>query len=193
MSRFPPIYVLRHGQTRWNAEGRLQGHANSPLTEAGRAQALRQAALLAEFDLAEYEIRVSPQGRAFETAAIALGARASRLVTDDRLMEIDIGVWTGRRRVDLDIGTFEQGPHVPDGDLAFYEAAPDGEGFAALRSRCETFLISLHRPTICVTHGITSRMLRATAMGLPGAALGDLPGGQGVIHVVADRAHRTLA
>lgn len=189
---YPAIYVLRHGETHWNAEGRLQGTSNSPLTEAGRAQAARQGALLEALDLSAFDIRISPQGRAIETAGIALAHQADFLRTDDRLREIDVGGWTGAVRHMLEAAHVTPSDHTPDGHLAIYDAAPGGEGFDALRTRCLLFLESLTRPTICVTHGITSRMLRATAMGQPGAALGDLPGGQGVVHVVEDRRHRTL-
>ena len=48
---FPDLYILRHGQTEWNAEHRVQGGLDSPLTAQGREEAARQRALLAECDL----------------------------------------------------------------------------------------------------------------------------------------------
>ena len=188
---FPPIYVMRHGETEWNAEGRFQGALNSPLTEQGRAQARAQGEVLAALDLEEFDIRVSPQGRAFETAAIALAHRVPFLRTDDRLREIGVGSWAGQRRDQMTPPGIVL-EDTPDGPLALYEHAPGGEGFAALRARCADFLSDLTGPTLCVTHGITSRMLRAVAMGRPSAVLGDLPGGQGVVHVVENGMHRTL-
>ncbi|MEL6620354.1 MAG: histidine phosphatase family protein [Pseudomonadota bacterium] len=188
---FQPIYVMRHGETEWNAEGRFQGGLNSPLTALGRAQAEQLAATLATLDLDRFDVWVSPQGRAFETAAIALSRQATMLRTDDRLREIGVGDWSGKLRSE-----FAPAGHLltdsPDGPLALYEHAPGGEGFAALRARCEAFLSDLTRPALCVTHGITSRMLRTVAMGLSVAGLGDLPGGQGMVHVVEDGQHRTL-
>ena len=74
---FHPIYVMRHGETAWNAEGRFQGALNSPLTELGQEHARRLAQTLDALDLDQFDIRVSPQGRAFETAAIALARRAN--------------------------------------------------------------------------------------------------------------------
>jgi probable phosphoglycerate mutase len=188
---FQPILVLRHGETLWNAEGRFQGVLNSPLTERGQEQARAQGRILADLDLADYDVRVSPQGRAFETAAIALARQVSHLRTDDRLREIGVGDWSGLLREGLTVFGETQ-PDTPDGPLALYEHAPGGEGFAALRARCLDFLQSLERPTICVTHGITSRMLRTVAMGLPASTLGDRPGGQGVIYGVEAGEHRTL-
>lgn len=190
---YPPFYVLRHGETEWNRAGRFQGAANSPLTETGRVQARAQGELLRTIDLDVVQIFVSPKGRAFETAAIALSGRVPLLRTDDRLREIDIGDWTGARHDELRGVTGSTRPDTPDGALAIYDHAPGGEGFAGLRARCESFLADLTGPTLCVTHGITSRMLRALALGLPPARLGELPGGQGVIHIVRDGQHETLA
>ena len=189
---YPPIYVLRHGETEWNRETRWQGALNSPLTELGRDHAARQGALLADLDLTHFDIRVSPQGRAFQTAAIALGERVDYLHTDMRLREILVGNWTGRLRSELIPAPGPVGEDTPDGPLALYEHAPGGEGYTSLKQRCVSFLADLDRPTICITHGITSRMLRCLALGWPSARLGDLPGGQGVVHVVENGVHRTL-
>jgi len=188
---YPTLYVLRHGETEWNAAGRFQGALNSPLTELGRQQAKRQGEILAELDLAGVDIRVSPQGRAFQTAAIALADKVAHLRTDDRLREIEVGEWSGLYNNEI-IATGETGPDTPDGSLARLDFAPGGEGYTALRVRCMAFLRDLTRPTLCVTHGVTSRMLRALALGQSSASIGDLPGGQGVVHVVEQGAHRTL-
>ena len=51
MTSYPPLYILRHGETVWNAENRLQGHFDSPLTARGRAQAEAQNAILRARDL----------------------------------------------------------------------------------------------------------------------------------------------
>ncbi|MEM8656220.1 MAG: histidine phosphatase family protein [Pseudomonadota bacterium] len=188
---FQPIYVMRHGETVWNAEGRFQGALNSPLTEIGRAQARSLAEVLGAHDLSGFDVRVSPQGRAFETAAIALARQVPELHTDARLCEIGVGEWSGRLRSEM--APPGMAPHdTPDGPLALYEHAPGGEGYAALRARCTEFLHSLTGPTLCVTHGITSRMLRTVALGQPSATLGDLPGGQGMVYVVKDGVHRRL-
>ena len=188
---YHPIFVMRHGETVWNAEGRFQGALNSPLTEKGRAQARQLGTALGAHDLAGFDVRVSPQGRAFETAAIALAGLVPELHTDMRLREIGVGAWAGKIRSEVaPAGMVQQ--DTPDGPLALYEHAPGGEGFAALRDRCSDFLNSLTAPTLCVTHGITSRMLRTVALGQASATLGDLPGGQGMIYVVENGVHRRL-
>ncbi|MGX9354477.1 histidine phosphatase family protein [Roseobacteraceae bacterium S113] len=188
----PPIYVLRHGETEWNAQARFQGAANSPLTEQGRAQAKAQGAALGQIDLGEMRVFVSPQSRAIETAALALGPLVSHMHTDPRLRELEVGAWTGASRDQLRGVSGPTYADTPDGHLALYEHAPGGEGYASLRARCEAFLAELTGPTLCVTHGITSRMLRILALGRPTAQLGELPGGQGLVHVVKDGVHSTL-
>ena len=188
---YRPIYVMRHGETEWNAEGRFQGALNSPLTELGQQHAHQLAKTLAALALDQIDIRVRPQGRAYETAAIALARQANFLRTDDRLREIEVGDWSGQVRADVTPSGLVL-EDTPDGPIALYEHAPGGEGFAALRARCTAFLNDLTGPTICVTHGITSRMLRTVAMDQPSASLGSRPGGQGMVYVVENGLHRTL-
>lgn len=181
---FPELYVLRHGETHWNAENRMQGGLNSPLTDTGRAQAARQAALLGQQDLTGFVAFSSPQGRAIETVGIAVAPHMAMIRTDDRLREIGVGAWQGRLRSELQV----TGPLVdgPDGPIAMYEQAPGGEGFARLEARCRAFLADLPGPAVLVTHGITSRMLRCIVLGLDRAGLGHLPGGQGVVFHLRD-------
>lgn len=172
---FPPLYILRHGETEWNAQGRLQGRYDSALTQRGRAQALAQRAILLRRDLTGFTAVSSPQGRAYQTAAIALDGVIDDIHTDERLGEIGLGDWAGQTRSLL----MEEAQVKSGFDL--YERAPGGEGFAALRLRAAAFLADLQGPSVVVTHGITSRMLRLIALGLPMAALTELPGGQGVV------------
>ena len=140
---YPEIYVLRHGETTWSAEGRMQGALNSPLTELGKEQAARQAEILTGIDLTGFAILSSPQGRAFETAAIALARKVEKINTDHRLREIEVGGWGGRLRSELcSPGEFED---TPDGALELYERAPGGEGFAALEARCLGFIVGNRR------------------------------------------------
>ena len=176
MAPYPPLYILRHGETEWNAQNRLQGRFDSALTAQGRAQALAQRRILEARDLSGFIALTSPQGRAFHTASIALEGVVDGIETDNRLREIGVGDWAGRARTDLMT-------IVPDARDTFdlYETAPGGEGFHTLRTRCTAFLEDLKGPAILITHGITSRMLRLIVLGLKTEALRDLPGGQGVV------------
>ncbi len=133
----------------------------------------------------------SPQGRAVETAGIAVAPLLAELRTDARLREIDVGEWTGRLRAELHPAGAEAEEFDAD-DIALYGGAPGGEGLVALQARCASFLGDLTGPGLVVSHGITSRMLRVVALGLEEDALADMPGGQGVVHHLSGGAQRTL-
>lgn len=182
MAEFPELYILRHGETAWNAEHRMQGALNSPLTDKGKGHAALQADILAGIDLSDFDAWCSPQGRAFETAAIAVARKVPFIHTDIRLREIGVGQWQGKVRSELKTDIpIEEGP---DGPIALYAHAPEGEGFDALEARCTDFLTSLTRPAVLITHGITSRMLRSIVLGSGRESISQLPGGQGnVFHL----------
>ncbi|WP_375227552.1 histidine phosphatase family protein [Roseobacter sp. S98] len=180
MPDFPPLYILRHGQTHWNAEHRVQGQLNSPLTDLGHRQAAEQHRILSGRDLTGFRFLSSPQGRAFQTAAIALEGLAMRIDTDPRLAEIIVGEYEGRRRAELpDGGAADESE---ESALHLYDSAPGGEGFAGLRARCAAFLDDLKGPSVLVTHGMTSRMLRLILLNRDMSEMAALPGGQGVVY-----------
>lgn len=87
------LYIIRHGETIWNAEGRLQGRADIELNEKGREVAGRLGEQLEdiEFDC----IYSSPLIRAYETACLIRGHRNIPIIRDDRLKEICFGVKEG--------------------------------------------------------------------------------------------------
>ena len=85
MPDYPELLILRHGETEWNREGRMQGALDSPLTYVGRAQALAQGAALRAAGIGPVRWFSSPQGRALETARLASGE--ARVTADDRLRE----------------------------------------------------------------------------------------------------------
>lgn len=181
----PDLFLMRHGQTAWNAEGRLQGRLDSPLTDLGRRQARAQAHLLA--GLGDDLLRISsPQGRARASASIIFGGHP--FATDDRLAEIDVGAFAGHLVGDLR----RRHPDIFAGDrLSWYDRSPGGEHFAGLQARVAAFLDDLPGPAMIVTHGITLRMLRLVAMGAPLSALGHLPVHQGAVHVLRGGRHET--
>ncbi|MEL6570315.1 MAG: histidine phosphatase family protein [Pseudomonadota bacterium] len=186
MPRFPELYVLRHGQTTWNAENRLQGLLNSPLTAKGEMQAARQFEILRSRDLTGFAAVSSPQGRAIQTAGIALAGLVDTVRTDDRLCEIDVGDWSGLSRSDLP--TFDG----EDPLLALYNHAPGGEGLIRLRARCVDFLNHLTGPSILVTHGITSRTLRSLATVDEASTPVSVGGGQGCVYHIKDGVQNLL-
>ncbi len=174
----PDLFILRHGETEWNREGRYQGWLDSPLTARGEDQARRMGAHLAHLGIgaATHAIRVSPAGRAQATARLAF-AQAAWTTLDD-LREIGMGDWSGATRADLVArGALAEGA----GMLDLYATVPGGESFDGLWERAGRVLAAISGPTILVTHGITSRFLRTRALGLSLDRLAEAEGGQGVI------------
>ncbi|HWK28836.1 MAG TPA: histidine phosphatase family protein [Solirubrobacter sp.] len=115
------LVLVRHGQSTYNAQARLQGQADPPLSAAGRAEAERLRPSLPPFA----QVVTSDLQRARETAAL-LGYPDAR--TDVRLREIDVGAWEGRPLADFPDTTemvWRGGPR----------RAPDGEAWEDLRAR----------------------------------------------------------
>jgi len=177
---YPELYILRHGQTVWNAEDRMQGWLNSPLTAKGEQDAARQGEILRHRDLDGFTFVCSPSGRAVQTAGIACGGLARAIHTDIRLREIGVGDWAGRLRCELPM------PDGPDPYMAQYEMAPNGEGLSALSDRVRAFLDDLDGPAVLITHGITSRVIRSIVVGEHALANPTVHGGQGCVYHLCD-------
>lgn len=190
---YPEIFVLRHGQTEWNREGRHQGRKDSPLTSLGRDQAAQQGRILRSVGLSDASVACfcSPQGRAAATADIALSAIAATAIRDDRLMEINFGQWEGLTLDDIDAHWPGTTDAEPDPFLWSF-CAIGGERFDDMAARCASFLGTLTRPTVIITHGITSRVLRGLWLGLDVSEMSDLGGGQGCVYHLRDGAQNRL-
>ncbi len=100
------VTFVRHGQTDWNVEDRIQGHSDIPLNECGRSQAKELAEELKDchFDL----VYSSDLSRAHETARIIVEGRGLSVQTDQRLRERDCGVWEGRFSKEYFEASFEE-------------------------------------------------------------------------------------
>jgi broad specificity phosphatase PhoE len=170
------IYLLRHGETLWNTESRLQGHLDSPLTEKGRYQAsfngLRLKSLLAE----NPTIYSSPLGRCIETARIVaskIGMDETTIERDERLKELNYGQWEGRIKSE-----------IKNSDSELYHArrrdrwnvpAPGGESYSNVAARLQNWLNELNGgSTIVVSHGCTGRILRGIYAGLSSEEISSL-------------------
>ncbi len=169
------ILLLRHGETAWNVERRLQGRADSPLTERGRRQAEAMGRLVVELmqrHPGDWRLVTSPLGRARDTAAAVAAATGLELGEDDRLAEVDCGAWEGVPF--SDVLREREGP--PSRRWIF--EAPDGESAEALRARIDAWLATLppepQRRVIAVSHGVASRILHGAYLGLPLDAVVDL-------------------
>lgn len=139
------LILARHGQTAANAAGLLLGRADPPLTELGRAQAARIAAVVAPLDVAR--VVASPLLRARETAA-ALGRPVD---VDERWIEIDYGVFEGERLRDVPSEVWRKWRADPR------YAPQDGESLAALGERVRAACADLveeaaERDVVVVSH-----------------------------------------
>lgn len=173
----PPLYILRHGQTVWNVEGRLQGHLDSALTARGLAQAAEQARIMARLVLPEQTaFFVSPLGRTRRTAEIAL-AGFGPISFDERLREINAGDWEGRLRSEIQPG-MRATEKLP---FEMFADAPGGEGIDGLQARLASFLADLRGPAVLVSHGVAISVLRGLALGLDRAGMAALGNPQGVV------------
>jgi len=94
------LYLIRHGRSLWNAEGRIQGQADPPLDDLGRKQAHALAARLCSENL--QMVYSSPLLRARETAEILCAAGGWPLKLDGRLKERHTGEWTGLSGSEVD-------------------------------------------------------------------------------------------
>ncbi len=178
-----PIYLFRHGETVWNAEGRAQGRLDSPLTEVGRAQAHAMGRRLAlELRQAGYEstrviVRASPLGRVRETLAIA--AAAADLDHDDqcfdsRLQELSWGDWDGFNGAEIE-ARWPGGMAARQADRWHYQP-PGGENYAMAVERARPALddiavLAAERPVAVFAHGGIGRVLRGLFLDAPKAEI----------------------
>ncbi len=163
------IYYLRHGETEWNAIGRLQGTRDVPLNARGRGQAVEAAAILAGLfaregrDKAALPYVSSPLGRARATMELVRGALAlpeADYSLDDRLREIGYGVWEGLTLPESEA----KDPDVYARRLVdkWTVAPAGGETYADVQLRMRDWYISLQADTVAVAHGGTARALMVT-------------------------------
>ena len=150
--------LVRHGQTDWNAQRRLQGSSDIPLNDVGRGQARDAVAALSGY---EWDVIVSsPLSRAAETAdliAAGLGLRVARRVPE--LTERSFGPAEG-----LQAGPELEALRIPGG---FRGAESDDEaaarGVAALEVLAEEFS---GRRVLVIAHGTLIRLTLNSALGL---------------------------
>jgi phosphoserine phosphatase len=160
------IYLVRHGQTLWNRDQRLQGLRDIPLDRTG----IRQSHRLAEWYRKTGVRRIvsSPLHRARGTAQILSERTAHAAIIDDRLREIDHGPWTGLRLESIE-------ERFPDefATWSFFPERlrmPDGESLIAVYRRCTKALLDLikenpNEDVLVVSHGVVNALLLCAAIG----------------------------
>ena len=154
------LAMIRHAPTAWNESGRIQGHADEPLSAAGRAAA---AGWRLAPELGDVAWLSSPLGRARETARLMA---ARDCVAEPRLIEMDWGAWEGRRLAEL---RAELGAAMAENEARGLDFRPDGgESPRDVQARLATWLAELARagrPVAAVSHKGVIRALYALAAG----------------------------
>lgn len=176
----PPIcYFVRHGQTGWNAELRLQGQADTDMSELGRSQAVRNGRRLADLidRPEEFDFVASPLKRTRETMELIrreMGLPVSDYRTDARLMEVHFGDWQGFTYAELE----QRQPGSTAARLTdkwgFIGPGEGGENYQMLLDRVKPWYDALQQPTVCVTHGGVLRILFRLVQGMPEANAADM-------------------
>jgi probable phosphoglycerate mutase len=183
------IYLIRHGQTEFNREDRVQGRADSPLTTLGLEQARAMGAQLRAIvgaEAGEWIVETSPLGRARQTAEIVAevaGLPGPRI--DERLIEVGYGIFEGLTRDEVD----ERYPQYV-GMNGIFGRAPRGETFEDLSARVGDWMAEAqrrpaHRHSVAVTHAGVSRTMRGLYLGLDVEAMRRMDKPQGVIFRLA--------
>jgi len=187
------VLAIRHGETAWNALGRLQGAQDIPLNDLGRRQAASAGAILGDLlardgrDRARISFVASPLGRARATMELVRGALGLPLhdyAIDARLREIAYGTWEGSTLAEAQIADpllFAQRQSEK-----WTVSAPGGESYVDVERRMRDWYGELQSDTVAVAHGGTARALMV-ALGIETpASAAELYVEQGVVYVFRD-------
>ncbi|EGQ8485718.1 histidine phosphatase family protein [Vibrio parahaemolyticus] len=161
------IFVLRHGETAFNADKKLQGHCNSSLTSKGSDQARRVGTTLKQYvENRPFRVYSSTLGRALQTSKIVceeLNYSYENLNKDPRLKEFSLGEWEQRT-----IPSLEQ--EIPNllAQNDWYLQAPNCETYESVRERLSSWLsyVAHDEDIVVVSHGLTGIVLRGLLLGM---------------------------
>ena len=167
--KFPTIYLLRHGQTEWNVEGRYQGQLDSPLTLKGKTQAKTNAEKLEKhLDYSKVKFFASPLGRARSTAELIAKELKlqSSIIFEKRIQEFNYGLFEGR--------TKEYCRTVLTSEFEQREAnkwtyvLEGGESYEMVTKRLKSWLESIQdeEVIVVVAHEMINRALRGLYLNL---------------------------
>ncbi len=167
------FFIARHGETVFNAAGRMQGAAiDTPLTRTGFAQADAMGEGLARYlgdGPPPPHLWASPYGRALQTLATVcehIGADWHTARRDPRLSEINVGAWGGRTYAEI---IAEQGDIMDRAATLFAVRPPQGEWYDDIAARLTSWLDEhgdAPGDKIVIMHGMSSRVLRGLMTGM---------------------------
>ena len=180
-----PVYFARHGETIFNAQDRYQGSRDdSPLTELGLKQARDAALILRDLISVQDPPRFvsSPLPRARTTMEIILGAMGlpiNAYTTDERLVEIDLGEWSGRNVQEVE--TQDKARWDVRQRDKWNIPAPGGESYEMVGARVTDWFSQLTEETVAVGHGAFGRILRGLYRGQTWQVMAAMDEPQGVV------------
>jgi probable phosphoglycerate mutase len=190
----PKIYFIRHGETDWNLEGRLQGQKDIPLNDVGRVQAEEAARKLQGLvpHVEDLAYVASPMTRTRETMEIlrkTLGLHPECYRLDERLVELTFGVWEGMtwkevRKAEPALAALREQ------DKWHYAPPGGGESYAMLVDRIRPILDDLTRDTVIVAHGGVARAFMAICCGVSSRQAASMDIWQGRVLVIEGRGYR---
>ncbi|GAB4516140.1 MAG: histidine phosphatase family protein [Roseibium sp.] len=166
------LVFVRHGQTDWNFEGRMQGQKDIPLNPTGEAQASGNGARLKDYfdkegiDPAALDFVASPLGRTRATMELlrgAMGLDPQEYSLEDQLKEITFGAWEGFTLEEL--ADREQDRILQRRVDKWGFVSPGGESYEMLAERIGVWLKTVDRPAVVVSHGGVFRVLRGLLEG----------------------------
>ena len=131
MTEATRIIAIRHGETTWNVDTRIQGHLDIPLNDTGHSQAERMALALQDSPITA--IYASDLTRAWETAHYLGRALGLEVTREEGLRERGFGEFQGKTYAEIEASLPEQSQRWRQRDPEF--APPGGESLLALRSR----------------------------------------------------------
>lgn len=164
------IYLVRHGETDWNVDGRFMGQFDVPLNERGRRQAAALASRLAQ-EVPEWgQVVSSDLLRTRETRDIVLAGADYAATEDARLREIYGGGMEGLTREEQRI-QFPEWWRASRGELSDGVRFPGGESFEDMRRRVvdaiDEVSLSKDDPILVVTHGGVVQAVLSDILHLP--------------------------
>ena len=165
MARSPVLYLVRHGETAFNREGRYQGQMDSALTDLGVAQARAVGRLLARhLKKSSPRVLCSPLGRAQKTAEIICAALHTSPTPEPepRLKEVGMGAWDGMTRAEITARWPDARRGRSTREWMFH--GPGGETIEDLSERLFDLLTELRdseQTCLLVSHAVSGRIIRA--------------------------------
>lgn len=158
------LLIARHGKTKWNSMGKMQGQQDSPLTKEGKKQARKLAQVVDTYEIER--VVSSPLGRAEKTAKVVSNHANIPMETDDNLKEIDIGRYSGLTK-----------DEVKERNPEFFSRResnkwtcswPDGESYKDASERAKEFIENTQQieRTVILAHQSINRVVLGQLLNL---------------------------